>query len=153
MNFGAWTCKWMRGLPEEDGRRGPQKEDRSTGPGRPVWGPCCPNCLGSSPTCSLLHYVLVSSCSTRIHRPNSLGHSFVFEWWDQRLPPLLCVTSCLPWFVCFHLFPTKQCHVALLMLVLYMCPRYFEDKVFPWCIIEHKVLNKPQNLPLIMFRC
>jgi hypothetical protein len=39
------------------------------------------------------------------------------------------------------------------MLVLYMCPRCFDDKASPWCIIEHKVLNKPQNPPLIMFSC
>jgi hypothetical protein len=37
------------------------------------------------------------------------------------------------------------------MLTLYMRARGFDDKAFPWCIIEHKVLNKPQNPPLIMF--
>jgi hypothetical protein len=36
------------------------------------------------------------------------------------------------------------------MLVLYMCPKCFDDKAFSWCIIDHKLLNKPQNLPLIM---
>jgi hypothetical protein len=62
MNLGACTCKWMRGLPQEDRRRGPQKEARLTGPGRLTNGLCYPNWVGSSPTFSLLHYVLVGIC-------------------------------------------------------------------------------------------
>jgi hypothetical protein len=53
----------------------------------------------------------------------------------------------------FTYFLQKKVMLPSPMLVLYMSPRYFDDKAFPWCIIEHTVLNKPQILPLIMFGC
>jgi hypothetical protein len=39
----------------------------------------------------------------------------------------LCVTSCLPWFMCFHLFPAKQSYVAL----PHACPLHV-PKMFWW---------------------
>jgi hypothetical protein len=36
MNLWAWTCKWMRGLPEEDGRLGLNKKGRPADLGRPA---------------------------------------------------------------------------------------------------------------------
>jgi hypothetical protein len=114
-----WRFTWGRWM------SGPNKENRAAGLGRPALDLPCLLSLDSSPTCSFLHYVFVFSCFMRIHRPNTLDHSFVFEWWDQCLPPLLCVTSYLPWFTCFHLFPTKQSHVALPHASLLNVPKMF----------------------------
>jgi hypothetical protein len=101
----------------------------------------------------LLHYVLVSSCSTRIHRPNSLGHSFVLN--DEINASLLNFV----WLLIFHgscaftYFLQNKFMLPSPMLVLYMCPRCFNDEAISLCIIEHKELNKPQNLPLNIFKC
>jgi hypothetical protein len=153
MNLGAWTCKRMRSLLEEDGRHGPNKVARTTGPGRLAWGLFCPNWVDSSPTCSPLHYVLVSSCSSRIQRPNSFDYSFLLS--DEINASLLNFVSLLVFHgsCAFTYFLHNKVMLPSPLLVLYMYPRCFDDKAFPWCIIEHKVLNKSQILPFIMFWC
>jgi hypothetical protein len=77
----------------------------SKGVGRPAWGPLCSSWLGYSPVHSCLLCCFMTTCSTRLHLPNVLVHSFACliapsTWWFcfESLPCSLA--SHAPWYFC-----------------------------------------------------
>jgi hypothetical protein len=107
---------------------------------RPAWVACCSTWLQFSPAHSMHACCFVITCSTGLHRPNALVHSFA------------CMIDPSTWLFCFESLP---CSLALhasmrflqtkLLLPLMLVPcMSFDDNCWrgiSWCIIVYVWLS------------
>jgi hypothetical protein len=135
-NSSTQTESWMSYLPVEEEHRGCLNRGRPAGLGRPAWVASCPPWLGFPPTWSSSLCDFCARVLHRLHRANSLIHSFA------------CIIGRSTWCLCFESCPCSfASHDSMIFLQnKACCPPSLSFacgldescwKSILWCIMVH----------------